>query len=136
MDRDAQVDAQVAAHADRHFRERRGKLALWIGLVGGPLLALASLHLSYAVVPWSCNAGRELPLHLIAAAALLLAAGTFWLAWRDWTRTGRRWPGEEGDVVGRSRFMATLGVLLAAFFSLVIVAMWVPVLVFSSCQGA
>jgi hypothetical protein len=32
--------------------------------------------------------------------------------------------------------MAALGVMLSAFFALVIVAMWVPTLVLSACQGA
>lgn len=131
----------MAAHApapvlEDRFRHRRGILALWIGLLGGPVLALASLHVMYAVVPWSCHTGRELPLHLVAAATLLAAAGCLWLAWRDWRLAGRDWPGEEGGTLGRSRFMAALGVMLSAFFALVIAAMWVPTLVLSACQGA
>jgi hypothetical protein len=121
--------------AERRFGQRRGILALWIGVLGGPLLALASLHLSYAAVPPACNADRALPLHLVPAVALLLAVGGFLLAWRDWRETGREWPGEEGGTVGRSRFLAAIGVLLSAFFAVVIVAMWAPTLVIGSCQG-
>ena len=124
------------ASGQERFRTRRGTFALVLGVVGGPLLALGALHAMYPAVTWACRAGSELPLHLLALGGFALAVGFVWLARRDWRLAGGGWPGDEGGVVGRSRFLAAMGVLLSAFFALVVVAMWVPTLVFTSCQGS
>jgi hypothetical protein len=128
--------SRPSTEAEHRFKERRGIAALFVGLLGGPVLALGTLHLTYAVVPRACRTGAELPLHLIMGLTVALAVGTLWLAWRDWRIAGASWPGEEGGMIGRSRFLAALGVLLSAFFALVVLAMWAPIFVLGPCQGS
>lgn len=59
---------------------------------------------------------------------LLLTAGGGWLAWRAWERVGRGWPGVAGGAVPRSRFLAVVGLVNNAFFAMVILAQWLPIL--------
>ena len=117
------------------FRTGRAILSLWTGLVAGPLLALSSQLALYAATPVACLSGSETALHLLGAATVLLALAAALLSWRHWRRAGRAWPGEEGGVVGRSRFLAALGTASSAFFALVVLAMWAPVFVMGPCQG-
>lgn len=74
-----------------------------------------------------------LPLHLVTLATLALAVAGGLVAWRDWRRSGGEWPGEEGSVLARSRFMGVLGLLTSAFFALVIVAEWAAKLFLDPC---
>ena len=126
-----------AAHREEsgRFRTGRGILSLWTGLVAGPLLALSSQLALYAATPVACLAGDVTALHVLGAVTVLLAVAASWLAWTHWRRAGREWPGEEGGVAGRSRFLAALGTASSAFFALVVLAMWAPVFVMSPCQG-
>ena len=117
------------------FRTGRGILSLWTGLAAGPLLALSSQLALYAATPVACLGGNVVALHVVGAVTVLLAAAASWLAWTHWRRMGRGWPGEEGGVAGRSRFLAALGTASSAFFALVVLAMWAPVFVMSPCQG-
>lgn len=120
----------------RRFRTGRGILSLWTGLMAGPLLALSSQLALYAATPIACEAGNAVALHVLGAVTVLLAVAASLLAWTHWRRTGGDWPGEEGGVAGRSRFLAALGTASSAFFALVVLAMWAPTFVMSPCQGA
>jgi hypothetical protein len=127
----------TAAHPGETGRLRtgRGILSLCTGLFAGPLLALSSQLALYAATPVACQTGNTVALHLLGAVTVLLALAAGGLAWTHWRRTGRDWPGEEGGVAGRSRFLAALGTASSAFFALVVLAMWAPVFVMSPCQG-
>jgi hypothetical protein len=76
-----------------------------------------------------------LSLHLVSLGALLLALGGGAVAWREWRRAGSEWPGEGSGPLVRSRFMAVIGVLASAFFTLVIVAQWIAQLFLNPCMG-
>jgi cytochrome c biogenesis factor len=108
--------------------------ALWAGLLLPPIAFLINLEAAYALVPAACSSRNQLPMHLVHIACLLLALAGGLTAWRWWKLEGATWPGEEGDPVARSRFMAGLGVLLSALFILVIVAMWIPSFLLDPCQ--
>jgi hypothetical protein len=108
--------------------------ALWVGLLLAPVAFLINLEAAYAVVPTACSARNELPVHLIHLACLLLTLYGLLTAWRSWKATGATWPGEAGDPLARSRFMAGTGLLVSAMFVLVIVAQWIPSFVLDPCQ--
>ena len=113
----------------------RGRLAvLWAGLLLPPLAFLINLAVGYAFVTRSCDRGDQLLIHLTHLACLLLSLGGAWAAWRAWQAEGAEWPGQGGGAVGRTRFMAGLGLLTGAMFILVIVAQWIPGFLLSPCQ--
>lgn len=111
-----------------------GKILLqWAGFLIPPLAFLLHLQLQYILVPFACD-GSMLMLHLSTLGMLLVAGGGGWLAWREWERVGRAWPGKGADVPARSRFMAAMGVVNGAFFAMVILAQWLPILFLSPCH--
>jgi hypothetical protein len=117
-----------AGDADAHFSSTRGELLLWTGVLGPAAVWSLQMLVGYAVARFS-HAHRWLTgLHhgvsLIGVAAALACA---WVAWREWRRIGGGEPrGSEPDVPGRSRFLAALGILSSLFFTVVIIAQWVP----------
>jgi hypothetical protein len=108
--------------------------ALWTGLLLPPIAFLLDLEVAYALVPTACSSRNELPVHLAHLVCLLLAVFGGLTALRWWRLRGATWPGEEGGSLGRSRFMAGLGLLLSALFILLIVAMWLPSFILDPCQ--
>lgn len=114
--------------------ERRRLAVLWTGVLLPPLAFLTNLEVAYAFVTRSCDRGDQLLIHLTHAVCLLLSLGGLWAAWRAWQAEGAEWPGQAGGVVGRTRFMAGLGLLIGAMFTLVILAQWIPGFLLSPCQ--
>ncbi|HEX9937423.1 MAG TPA: hypothetical protein VGB15_09875 [Longimicrobium sp.] len=118
-----------------HFREPRGIAALWFAVLAGPLAWMLGLNAAYSLVRVACAKNSMLYLHAVSLLTLLLALAGGVVAWREWQRAGREWPGEGGGTLPRSRFMVALGVLASALFSLVIVAQWVASFFLNPCMG-
>jgi hypothetical protein len=114
--------------------DRRRIAVLWTGLLLAPLAFLLNLEVAYAFVTASCDQGDQHLIHLTHLACLLLSLGGTWAAWRAWQAEGAEWPGQGGGPIGRTRFMAGLGLLTGAMFTLVILAQWVPGFLLSPCQ--
>lgn len=113
---------------------------LWFGVLGAPVVWGARLVASYALVAPVCRGGGGLVLHLASAAALGVSLIALLVAWRSYqaTRPAERPPAERAGpvdpwVLDRARFMAVLGLLMSAFFALVIVAEWSGVFVTDPC---
>lgn len=107
---------------------------LWAGLLAAPVAFLLNLQTMYILVTLTCGTARPW-LQLSAAVTLLLAIGGGALAWRNWKRCGAWWPGQGGDALARSRFMAALGLFASVLFSLVILAQWMVTWVLGPCAG-
>jgi nicotinamide riboside transporter PnuC len=120
---------------EERLREPRGIAALWFALMAGPVAWFLGLIVQYSLVRVECAKGGTVVLHLVTFATLALSLAGAAVAWREWKRTGRRWPGEEGGALGRSRFMVALGLLGCGLFSLTIVAQWVAGLFLNPCMG-
>ena len=122
------VDTDTSIPDSRHIR------MLWAGLLLAPLAFLANLEIGYALVPVACGSGTTWPLHLVNAASLAIALVGGLIAWRSWNAVGRVWPDGEAGPLGRSRFLGSMGVLLAGFCALVILAQWTAVFLLNPCQ--
>jgi hypothetical protein len=117
-----------------YFMHPKGIAALWAGLLLAPLAWTLHLGIGSALVDWICESGRGMIYHLLTLATLLIAAGGFYLAWHSWRIAGPQWPDSGGDPVSRSRFMALSGLMLSGFFTLVIIAQWLPALFLDPCS--
>jgi hypothetical protein len=109
-------------------------LALWAGLLAGPIVWLFSFEAKYALAPWACTFQAKIGLYLVSLAALVLCAASGVLAWRQWTELGREWPGGGGGALPRSRIMAIGGVLMSAMFFLVVLAQAIPEVLLQACE--
>jgi hypothetical protein len=112
--------------------ERPG--GLWFGMLAGPLAFLVNLQVMFLMVPYACFHGWRTGLFAFPLAMAALSIGAAAVAWRNWQRNGREWPGEQGGPQPRSRFMAAVGVALSAMMLLVVIAHWLPVFFVDACQ--
>ena len=124
----------MSVETTREFKEGAGPGLLWAGVLTGPLAALVQLQTNYALVLWACGAGQTWALHLVALAALLLAAGAGALSLRNWRKTGGGWDDGGAGVAARSRFMSVVGMFVSVISALVIIAQWIAVFVYDPCQ--
>jgi hypothetical protein len=115
-------------------RDGTGMISQWAGNLLAPIAFLMQLEVAYALVPRACRAGDILPVHLAHAGALLIALGGMAIALRQWQRWGQDWPVDGPGPETRSRFMATLAVLVSGGFVLVMLALWLPTFWLHPCQ--
>ena len=123
-----------AAKAVKEFKETRGIVWLWAGVLTAPLAFLLHLEVNYALVTQLCQSEHKLVLQLVTVLFVLVSAAGGLIAWRNWEAAGREWPGEEATVSERSRFMAVVGLLVSALVVLALVWQLVPQFIFDPCQ--
>ena len=125
-------DASVEAR--KEFTKDRGIFWLWAGLLTPPAAWFLQLQAAYLMVYVSCAVGGNAPYHLASLASLALSAAGGVLSWRNWQKAGPEIPGEQGGPLTRSRFLALLGLLSGALFSVTIIAQWVPAFILPPCN--
>jgi hypothetical protein len=111
-----------------------GILGLAYGFVGAPLAALYMQVVAYAGVQWSCGHRNPITIHVIPVAFILLGVVAVWLSWRDWSAVGRLTRAEGVTVSDRTRFVAISGLMLSTFSVVLMLALWLPMIVFDPCQ--
>lgn len=109
-------------------------LALWIGVLGGPICWLTSFEARFALAPWACAFQSKLALFGVAIAALIACAASGGIAWRQWKALGEQGPSGEGGAIPRSTFMAIGGMVLSAGCFLITFAQMVPEIVLGACE--
>jgi hypothetical protein len=97
-------------------------LALWTGVLAGPLAWATDLTVSYALVKWSCghNAAGLLQVPSLAALAVTLC-GAF-IAWSVDPQSDR------------DRFLWTLALAMSALFVVVVIATAIPTWFLHVCR--
>ncbi len=111
----------------------RQTLQLWASWVLGPVAWALHLLGSYMLVPWVCATGHHWTLHMFTLLTLVVSLIGVWLAWRQWGKVGRHWPGGSDRRASRFRFMAVGGIILSALSALLIVAEGIPNFYLGAC---
>lgn len=109
-------------------------LALWTGVLTGPIVWFFGMEANFAISPLACGYSAKPALYLVSLVCLILTASAGWLSWWQWQKLGRAAPGELGGDSGSSRALAMAGVLLSCMFCLTIVAQSIPNIMFSGCE--
>ena len=122
---------------------RRGSLdwgprlaALWTGVLTGPIVWAANLQVNYTLSYVACEQRHEWMLHLTAAVSITLialAALTLWRARPPGFDDGEPSAEPAHTAIVRARFMVVGGLALCAWFTLVILATDIPVMVLKPC---
>jgi hypothetical protein len=112
----------------------RRNLLLWVGILLAPIVWFLSMLANFALAPWACAFQWKFALFLVTIVALALCAISGFTAWHEWNQVGREMPGEGGGAVPRERYMALFGVLLSAFFFVVVLAQAVPHIILGACE--
>lgn len=116
-------------------RQRRwlSPLALWTGILAGPIAWALDLSIGYALVQSTCASRRQPLLHAMTAAALAGVAAGAMVSFTALRTAGDR-PEDGGEPRQRARFMALLGLASAALFATAIAALAVPRWVLDACR--
>jgi hypothetical protein len=110
--------------------------ALWIGILAGPLAWAALLETNYVLSYVACEQRHTWMLHLATAVALMLITVAAFQAWcAAPPLRGPEHPSTDPADAGivRARFMALGGLVLCAWFAVVILATEIPILVLKPC---
>ena len=102
-------------------------MAIWLALLVAPILALADQSVALSMTAWACRGQHALALHVVHLPFAIATAATTLLAWQRWRETAA------GDATARSRFLAGMAIGVSALSLLVIVTMWAPTWLLSSC---
>jgi hypothetical protein len=106
-------------------------MAIWYALLVAPVLALTDQSVALSLTAWACRGQHQVALHLVHVAFALATAAATLLAWRRWREAPRGSPSSE--TVARRHFLAGMATAVAALSLLVILAMWLPTWLLSSC---
>lgn len=107
-------------------------MATLYALLVAPVLALADQVVALSLTVWACRGQHGLAIHVVHAAFALAVAPAIVLAWMGWRETGDRAP-LAAEASARHHFLAGMSIGVAALSLLVIVAMWFPTWLLSSC---
>jgi hypothetical protein len=108
---------------------RQSSVALWSGIMAGPLAWAVNLEARYALVPWACAHGARWVLLLVAAVTLAVSLAGFLFAWQGGGRAAN-----DPSHAARIRFMAIAGFMLSGVFTLMIVSAAIPDFFFHPCD--
>jgi hypothetical protein len=106
-------------------------MTIWLGLLVAPILALADQSVALSMTAWACRGQHGLAIHVVHATFALAVAAAIVLAWMSWRETAHGKPA--GEANARRHFLAGMSIAVAALSLLVIVAMWFPTWLLSSC---
>ena len=132
--REARAEARPATEDRAEIASSSGKFALGFVAIAPGLIVLVFQLLDYVAVDWVCARGGWALFHVLALVSLAALAVTGVVAWRYWERAGAEWTSESGTMPASARFLSILGFGSAAFFALLVVAMWAAHFILHPCQ--
>jgi hypothetical protein len=112
----------------------RRNIALWIGVLGGPLAWLCSFEARFALAPWACTFQNKLALYVVTWIAIVVCGACAAIAWRQWKALGEQGPSPDAGAVPRSAFMAIGGIVLSLGCCMIVIAQAIPEVVLGACE--
>ena len=109
-------------------------LALWAGVLTGPIAWLCSFEARFALAPWACTFQSKAVLFGIAVAALIVCGGSAFLAWREWKALGQHGPTADASSDARATFMAIGGMAVSLGCCMIVIAQTIPEIVLGACE--
>jgi hypothetical protein len=106
---------------------------LWTGMLLPPTAWAAQLQSVYLTSEFGCFTSDFTWNHVVSGLMLAVAIVAGAIAWWEWVAAGATTDAEGGDLKSRRRFMALIGILTSALFSVTIVAQWLPTLMGVPC---
>jgi hypothetical protein len=106
-------------------------VTIWLGLLVAPILALVDQTVALSMTTWVCRGQHGLAIHIVHAAFAVATTGATLLAWQRWHQEADDATGSE--TAARRRFLAGMAIGVSALSLLVVVTMWFPTWLISSC---
>ena len=113
------------AEQERHvgYDTRPSSIALWTGVLAGPIAWAGALQARFALVQYVCMNHAEWIVWAITIIALLITAFGAFCSWTGWV-----------SETPRVRFMAIGGLFIGGMFALAIISMAIPDLFLRACE--
>jgi Co/Zn/Cd efflux system component len=105
---------------------------LWFGILGPPIVWAIQMQTNYSLVPFECFGGSRAPMFAVSTLAFFISAAAGLIAFKNWRRFGADWP-DDASGSARALFMAALGLLVSAMFSLTIAAQAIATMMLHPC---
>ena len=109
-------------------------LALWYGVLAGPIAFMTQFQLKFMMVPWACAIGSQIWLTVVTVVALAFPVSAGLISFRMWSAAGPSLEDEQGGQIGRTRVMGICGIALSAMFALAMIAQAIPDFIIGACQ--
>lgn len=114
---------------ERTTPPRGATVTMWSGLAAPPLAFLAAATIKYSLAPVACHTTWGLyAIHATAVIALAVSVSSGLLARRELRGRAER-PQTPAD-----RYVGTLALAAAAFFTFALLAQWLPSFILDPCQ--
>ena len=133
------MPSSTSRHASGDAHDATREIALWTGVLAGPVVWLALLEANYVMSYVACETRQTWFLHLATLIAVALTAGAGLWGWSAGHGAHElREPlsppvgFETSDT--RARWMGQASVVSSVWFVLVILSMEIPVIVLRTCQ--
>src|SRR3954464_3832214 len=88
--------------------------ALWLSMLGPPVLWLIQFQTIYTLVGWACATGRHAVIPITRAVSLVVGAGLAGMTLRQWRHLA---PAASLAKRERTELMLHLGVMMAGLFA-------------------
>ena len=111
------------------------ELGLWTGILGPPIGWLVHFQIVYSLVPRVCKLHAHAIMHLITLVFLIILMACGLVAWKLLpASTGGNGNNEPIETIpARPRFMAQVGIMSSALFTLVLIAQWIASFMLDPC---
>jgi len=108
----------------KDFDVRPSSVALWTGILAGPVAWAIVFELKYALIDYACRNHAHWLFWIFVAGGLLICAYGAFSGWR----------GKAADASPRAQFMGIAGIALSIAFAVFIIAMSIPDLYLRPCE--
>ena len=112
----------------------RTSLEAWFGVLGGPACGFLLVLVNYPTVDRACVTNSSIWLHIVQAIFLGITLLSGFTSWRLHERVGD-WSQTAPGIMGRLRFMSTVGILTSIVSTLEILYTWIPIFFIGACHG-
>lgn len=109
----------------------RTYIALWTGILAGPIAWAIDEVIGYTATPHACSTGHTYVLHVLTLATLAVCAVGFLSAWEARLRSPASLADDNAEQ--RRTFMSYGGMILNIGFAMVIIATAIPRWMLSPC---
>ncbi len=110
-------------------------LALWISVLGGPIVWLCSFEARFALAPWACTFQSKAALlwRGDCGAAALRGLRTAWPGGSG-KRSGEQGRAPKAVPIPRGNFMAIGGMVMSVGCFMIVIAQTIPEFMLGACQ--
>ena len=112
---------------------RRDVALAFTGIGLAPFATVVSFQLRYMMVPFACQSGSNVSLHIVSLVAIAFSAFGLLIAVRTWQHAGGGSPADHDGPMNRNKFLGVIGIGFSSAMLLMLIYQLIPALVLDPC---